>query len=224
MAAPLSLQPAAGVGMTSDRTRRRMIERLREKGIRDERVLAVMANTPRHLFVDAALASRAYDDVSLPLGHGQTISQPGTVARMTELLFANGRQPRKVLEIGTGCGYQSAILAQLIPEVHSIERIAALLARAKLNLRAAGIGSVKLRHADGRLGIPDLAPFDAIITTAAALHVPDELVHQLAAGGRLVLPLGNGEQHLWTIDKTESGINKTRLEPVRFVPLLSGRG
>lgn len=215
--------PQLGIGMTSPRTRTRMVDRLREKGIADARVLAAMAELPRRLFVENALAHRAYDDDALPIGHGQTISQPFTVARMTELLL-NGKSPRKILEIGTGCGYQTAVLTKLFPEVYSIERIAALLDRARANLRAVKQVRARLQHGDGHLGLPEAAPFDAIIMTAAASHVPPALLEQLLPGGRMILPLGTQEQFLWMIDKQEDGsIQKTRLDPVRFVPLLNGQ-
>ncbi|CUA86705.1 MULTISPECIES: protein-L-isoaspartate(D-aspartate) O-methyltransferase [Gulbenkiania] len=209
-------------GMLSDRTRMRMVERLRQAGVRDERVLAALYEVPRHLFVDQALATRAYDDVSLPIGHGQTISQPLTVARMTELLFS-GRPPGKVLEIGTGCGYQTAILVRMGAQVFSIERIAALLDKARQNLRQAKLVQARLVHGDGHFGLPEAAPFDGIIMTAAAKTLPEALTAQLAEGGRLIMPLGDEEQHLWLVEKTAQGIQKNRLDPVKFVPLLPGR-
>ena len=214
--------PHLGIGMTSPRTRTRMVDRLREKGIADPRVLAAMAELPRHLFVENALAHRAYDHRALPIGHGQTISQPFTVARMTELLL-NGKSPKKVLEIGTGCGYQTAILTKLFPEVYSIERIAALLDRARANLRAVKQVRARLQYGDGHLGLPEVAPFDAIIMAAGATHIPPALLEQLAVGGRVILPLGTQEQFLWMIDKQEDNVQKTRLDPVRFVPLLNGQ-
>ncbi len=165
----------SGIGMTSQRTRMRMVERLRSQGIRDEVVLATMGEVPRHLFVDEALASRAYEDISLPLGFGQTISSPHTVARMTELA-RGGATLNKVLEIGTGCGYQTAVLARLAKEVYSIERLAPLLAKARRNLREVRVTNARLRHGDGMLGMPEVAPFDAIIMTAAATHVPETLL------------------------------------------------
>lgn len=224
MAQSLTQRPAVtGSGLTSDRTRRRMIERLQEQGIRDERVLAALYAVPRHLFVDPALASRAYDDTALPLGHGQTISQPLIVGRMIELLL-EGRAPGRVLEVGTGCGYQAAVLSRLFPEVYSVERIAALLDKARLNLRAARMVTPRLVHTDGRLGLPEAAPFDSIIVAAAAPAIPEELTNQLAANGRLVLPVGNDhEQHLWMVERTASGLRHQKLDPVKFVPLLSGR-
>ena len=209
-------------GMLSDRTRMRMVERLRQAGVRDERVLAALYEVPRHLFVDQALATRAYEDVSLPIGHGQTISQPLTVARMTELLFS-GRPPGKVLEIGTGCGYQTAILVRMGAQVFSIERIAALLDKARQNLRQAKLVQARLVHGDGHFGLPEAAPFDGIIMTAAAKTLPEALTAQLAEGGRLIMPLGDEEQHLWLVEKTAQGIQKNRLDPVKFVPLLPGR-
>lgn len=210
-----------GIGMTSMRTRTRMVERLREQGIRDEVVLSVMGAVPRHLFVDEALASRAYEDISLPLGFGQTISNPQTVARMTELLRA-GAEPGKVLEIGTGCGYQTAVLARLFKEVYSIERIAELLARARRVLRELRIGNVRLKHGDGQAGIPEAAPFDGILLTAAVTHVPNSLLEQLGVGGRMVLPVGSQEQVLHVIERTESGYEEKALDSVKFVPLVPG--
>ncbi|WP_028537239.1 protein-L-isoaspartate(D-aspartate) O-methyltransferase [Paludibacterium yongneupense] len=209
-------------GMLSDRTRMRMVDRLRQAGIKDERVLAAMYEVPRHLFVDQALATRAYDDVSLPIGHAQTISQPLTVARMSELLLA-GKHGGKILEIGTGCGYQTAVLLKLGVDVFSIERLGALLDKARQNLRAARLVHARLVHGDGHFGLPEAAPFDGIIMTAAARAVPEALIAQLAAGGRLIMPMGDAEQHLWHIENTPQGLQKTRLDPVKFVPLLPGR-
>jgi protein-L-isoaspartate(D-aspartate) O-methyltransferase len=207
--------------MTSQRTRLRMIERLREQGIVDETVLNVMNEIPRHIFVEEALASRAYEDFALPLGFGQTISQPYFVARMTELLIA-GRPLGKVLEIGTGCGYQTAILAKFATEVYSVERLLPVLAKARKNLRELRINNIRLKHADGHLGIPEAAPFDAILVTAAATHVPDALKAQLAVGGRMVVPMGTREQHLCVIERTARGYTESRLDAVKFVPMLSG--
>jgi len=211
----------SGVGMTSQRTRNRMIERLREQGIRNERVLNAIAAVPRHLFVEEALASRAYEDTALPLGFSQTISQPYIVAKMIELLLA-GRELGKTLEIGAGCGYQSAVLAQLTKDVYAVERIEPLLAKAKLNLRAIQQFKVRLKYADGQLGLPEAAPFDTIILAAAAASVPQALLQQLALGGKMLLPLGTGEQNLLLIERRAEGYIETRLEGVRFVPLLSG--
>ena len=211
--------------MTSQRTRLRMVERLRGKGIRDEMVLAVMGELPRHIFVDEALASRTYEDSALPLGFGQTISSPHTVARMTELA-RNGRSLNKVLEIGTGCGYQTAVLARLAKRVYSIERIAALIRKARKHLReAGGSTNVHLRHGDGSLGMPEVAPFDAIVMTAAATKTPKALVEQLDVGGRMILPMAvRNEQYLYVIERTEKGIVEKRMDPVVFVPLLPGVG
>jgi len=212
----------SGIGMTSQRTRMRMVERLRQQGIRDEIVLSVMGEVPRHLFVDEALANRAYDDVSLPLGFGQTISAPFTVARMTELARAGG-DLSKVLEIGTGCGYQCAVLAKIAKEVHSVERIPQLIAMARKHLRDARVINIRLRLGDGQSGVPAAAPFDAIVMTAAATHVPQALLDQLNVGGRMILPVeGKGGQHLYVIERTDKGMVERRMDPVIFVPLLSG--
>jgi len=213
-----------GIGMTSQRTRMRMIERLRADGIRDEVVLSAMGEVPRHVFVDEALASRAYEDISLPLGFGQTISSPQTVARMTELARA-GRPLTRVLEIGTGCGYQAAILSRLAKEVYSIERLAPLLAKARQHFRALRIMNVRLRHGDGNVGMNEVAPFDAIIVTAAATHVPPELLEQLQLNGRMVVPMAHkGEQRLTVIERTPQGYIEKRMDVVKFVPLLPGVG
>lgn len=211
----------SGIGMTSQRTRARMIERLRADGIRDERVLAAMAAVPRHIFVEEALASRAYEDMALPIGLKQTISQPYIVARMIELLAA-GRELGKTLEIGAGCGYQAAVLAQLAKDVYAVERIAQLLDKARANLRHLRLPNVRLKHADGNLGLADAAPFDTIILAAATGCVPQPLFGQLAVGGRMILPLGGVEQALCLIERGTRGYTETRLEPVRFVPLVAG--
>lgn len=211
-----------GLGMTSQRTRARMIERLREQGIRDERVLAAIAAVPRHLFVEEALASRAYEDTALPLGFAQTISQPYIVARMIELLREGRTGLGKTLEIGAGCGYQAAVLAELTSEVYAVERIKPLLDRAKLNMRAVRQFRVRLKHADGQHGIPEAAPFDTIILAAAAARVPEPLLQQLALGGRMLLPLGVNNQILVLIERRAEAYVETRLDGVRFVPLLSG--
>lgn len=208
--------------MTSQRTRTRMIERLREKGVRNEAVLRAMANVPRHIFVEEALASRAYEDTALPLGLGQTISQPFVVARMIELLL-NGRSSLgRTLEVGAGCGYQAAVLAQLTHEVYAVERLHPLLEKAKANMRALQQFNVRLKYADGQLGLPEAAPFDSIIVAAAGLGIPPALLSQLAVGGRMVLPIGANEQYLSFVERTEQGFSETRLDAVRFVPLLSG--
>ncbi|MGH6692668.1 MAG: protein-L-isoaspartate(D-aspartate) O-methyltransferase, partial [Gammaproteobacteria bacterium] len=178
---PVSRAP--GIGMTSPRTRMRMVERLRAQGIRDEIVLAAMAELPRHVFVDDALSSRAYEDIALPLGYGQTISSPHTVARMTELA-RGGRPLGKVLEIGTGCGYQTAVLGRVARRVYSMERLVALIRKARRNLREAGVTNVHLRHGDGHAGMPEVAPFDAVVLTAAAPRAPAALLEQLEVGGR----------------------------------------
>jgi protein-L-isoaspartate(D-aspartate) O-methyltransferase len=213
-----------GIGMTSQRTRDRMVARLRTAGIRDQAVLTAMAAVPRHLFVDAALASRAYEDVALPIGFEQTISQPFAVARMLEVAFAE-RTPGRVLEIGTGCGYQAAVLAQIAREVYSIERIQALAEKARANLRAFRLANLRLVHGDGYRGLPDAAPFDAIIVAAAAPQVPVALAEQLALGARLVIPVGTDHQELRVIERTANGrLDERRLDAVRFVPLRTGKG
>lgn len=210
-----------GIGMTSSRTRERMLTRLREQGISDEVVIAAMADIPRHIFVDEALSIRAYEDVSLPIGYGQTISQPYIVAKMTQIL-RNGKQLNKVLEIGTGCGYQTAVLSRVSSEVYSLERIRPLVMKARNHLRTLKCTNVKLDHADGSLGLKNYGPFDAIMVTAAASHVPQELVEQLAVGGRMVIPVGTTEQVLHLIERSAQGVQQIALEPVKFVPLLGG--
>ena len=210
-----------GIGMTSQRTRARMIERLREEGIRDERVLAAMAAVPRHIFVEEALAHRAYEDTALPLILGQTISQPYVVARMIELLIA-GRELGKTHEIGAGCGYQAAVLAQLSKNVFAVERLAPLLAMARENLRQTRQTWVRLKHADGMGGLPEAAPFDSIAVAAAGASVPQALRDQLAPGGRLIMPVGFGVQELVLVERGPKGFTETRYDPVRFVPLLPG--
>ncbi|MEQ1630063.1 MAG: protein-L-isoaspartate(D-aspartate) O-methyltransferase [Gallionella sp.] len=213
----------SGIGMTSQRTKQRMIDRLREKGIKDEAVLAAIFAVPRHLFVDEALASRAYDDVSLPINFNQTISQPYIVARMIEIM-RNGAPMGRVLEIGTGCGYQAAVLSHLATEVYSMERIAPLHERAKKQLRELKLRNVTLRYADGCVGLPEIAPFDGIIMAAAAPTLLPALREQLKVGGRMVLPVGNmQEQSLYLIERDAKGFRETKLESVKFVPLLSGK-
>ncbi len=211
-----------GIGMTSQRTRARMIERLREQGIKDEVVLAAMFEVPRHLFVDEAMASRAYDDVSLPINFNQTISQPYIVARMIEILRAAGPLNR-VLEIGTGCGYQAAVLAKVAQEVYSVERIQPLYERARRQLRDLKLRNVTVRYADGSAGLSEAAPFDGIIMAAAAPAMLPALREQLAPGGRMVLPVGLQEQWLYLIERDASDFRETRLEAVKFVPLLMGK-
>ena len=211
-----------GIGMTSERTRMRMVERLRAAGVRDEAVLGAMAEIPRHIFVDEALASRAYDDVSLPLGHGQTISQPFTVARMCELARAS-RPLGRVLEVGTGCGYQAAVLSKLAREVFSVERIGALLEQARVRiLRELRLRNVRMKLVDGREGLPEAAPFDAIVIAAAANAPPAALLEQLAPGGRMILPLGTQKQRLCLIERSASGLIDSMLDEVHFVPLRAG--
>lgn len=217
--------------MTSQRTRARMIERLREQGISDARVLAAMAAVPRHLFVEEALAHRAYEDTALPIGFGQTISQPWVVARMIECLVSGpiGRRDLGcVLEVGTGCGYQAAVLAQLSTEVYSIERIGALLERARRNLLGLKLSHLRLAHGDGGLGLEAAAPFDSIIGAAASDEVPAALLQQLSVGGRIVLPVRRAQtrdgQRLVLIERTSRGFEERALDPVRFVPLETGKG
>lgn len=212
----------SGIGMTSQRTRDRLIQRLADAGVGDWQVLDVMRRLPRHLFLDEALAHRAYEDTALPIGYNQTLSQPYVVARMTEILL-RGLEPSRVLEIGTGSGYQTAVLAALVGRVYSVERIRALQSRARRLLGELGVRNVRFRHADGTLGWPEQGPFDAILCAAAPETPPPELLDQLAPGGRLLLPLGGWEQYLCLIAKdAEGGLHEQRLDPVRFVPLVSG--
>ena len=224
MTARLRLQPEAiGVGMTSQRVRDRLIERLRDTGIRDERVLNAIRTVPRHLFVDEALATRAYEDTALPIGHGQTISQPWVVARMTEALFEDGRAPKKVLEVGTGSGYQATVLAALGVEVHTVERIGDLLRVARKRFRSLGL-NVRSKHDDGRVGWSENGPYDGILVTAGAPALVEALTEQLAPGGTLVAPVGAASaQQLVMLRREEAGtISRRELGPVVFVPLLSG--
>jgi protein-L-isoaspartate(D-aspartate) O-methyltransferase len=200
----------------------RMVDRLREQGIKNEAVLAAMYEVPRHLFIDEALASRAYDDVSLPINFNQTISQPYIVARMIEVLLEAGPL-RRVLEIGTGCGYQAAVLAQVFPEVYSMERIQPLYVRARRTLRDLKIRNVSVRYADGSAGLPEAAPFDGIIMAASAPMLSLALREQLMVGGRMVLPIGIDEQWLHLVERDAKGFRESRLEAVKFVPLLSGK-
>lgn len=213
---------ARGIGFTSQRTRDRMVARLREKGIRDEVVLAAMSLVPRHLFVEEALASRAYEDTALPIGFEQTISQPFVVALMIESVRA-GRALGRVLEIGTGCGYQAAVLAQVAKEVYSIERISGLLEKARANLREFRIGNLRLIHGDGTRGLPQVAPFDAIIMAAATPLLPEGLRTQLVVGGRLIAPVGAQDQALCLLERTRSGFREEWLDPVHFVPMRMGK-
>jgi len=211
-----------GIGMTSARTRDRLIARLREQGITDNEVLERIRSVPRHVFVDEALASRAYEDTALPIGHGQTISQPYIVARMTQALLEGGK-PRKVLEVGTGCGYQTAVLAPLVVNVYSVERIAALQLKARQVLRDLRISNVYMKHGDGFEGWAAHAPFDGIIVAAASYAVPPALLEQLADGGRLVIPVGSDrEQQLLRITRRGERYEREVLGAVVFVPLLQG--
>jgi protein-L-isoaspartate(D-aspartate) O-methyltransferase len=216
-----------GIGMTSTRTRARMIERLRADGIRDEVVLAAMNAVPRHIFVDEALASRAYEDTPLPIGNGQTISQPWVVARMTELA-RNGGPLARVLEVGTGCGYQTAVLAQVANDVYTVERIGALVAKARRNLQALKVKNVRLMHGDGAADLGEPIEADAIVVTAGATHVPAPLLKHLKSGGRMVLPLAKGGeagervQMLTVIEPAPGGFREQTFDAVRFVPLLPG--
>jgi protein-L-isoaspartate(D-aspartate) O-methyltransferase len=223
MAGELTTSKVLGIGMTSQRTRDRMVSRLREDiGIADEVVLDAMARVPRHLFVEEAIASRAYEDTALPIGFEQTISKPSVVARMLEVL-RNGRDLGRVLEVGTGCGYQATVLAAIAREVYSIERIAALLEKARTILRPMRISNLRLMHGDGALGLPPAAPFDGIILAAAPAKLPRALFEQLAPGGRLVAPVGLGEQSLILVERTRDGFSETRLDGVKFVPLRGGK-
>ena len=217
-----------GIGMTSTRTRTRMIDRLREQGIRDEVVLAAMNAVPRHIFVDEALAIRAYEDTPLPIGSGQTISQPWVVARMCELA-RHGRALDSVLEVGTGCGYQTAVLAQIAKTVYTVERIGALVNKARRNLQALKVGNVRLKHGDGSSDLGEDLVVDAIIVAAGATHLPASLQKHLKPAGRIVVPLASrdegerGVQRLTVFESTPSGLRETTLDAVRFVPLLAGR-
>ena len=215
-----------GIGMTSRRTRDRLVGRLREQGIADERVLDTIAAVPRHIFDDEALAHRAYEDSALPIGHGQTISQPYLVAAMTEAILSgasDGGVPCRVLEIGTGSGYQTAILATLVEQVYTIERIGGLVERARERLRALGVRNVRLKHGDGNLGWPDHAPFDAVMVTAGASHIPDAVMDQIDDGAPLVIPVGKGDvKELKRLRKSGDAWRQETLDEVRFVPLVRG--
>ena len=210
-----------GIGMTSQRTRERLIQRLSEQGIRDLTVLDVIRTTPRHLFLDEAMAHRAYEDVALPIGFQQTLSQPYIVARMTELLLAAGPR-RRVLEIGTGSGYQTAVLAQLVEEVYSVERIRPLQQKARQRMRKLKLRNVHMNHADGGFGWEERGPYDGILATAAPEQVPEELLRQLAPAGRLVIPVGGDTQHLQVVTRTQEGFDTEIVEAVNFVPLRPG--
>lgn len=214
---------ARGIGMTSQRTRERLVQRLREEGITDKRVLDAIGETPRHLFIEEALATRAYEDTALPIGQGQTISQPFVVAMMTEAILRDG-VPGKVLEVGTGSGYQAAILARIVPEVFTVERLGGLLSQARRRFRSLRLHNIRARHGDGSQGWPEQAPFDAIVITAAAETVPEGLMEQLRVGGVLVAPVGThrGIQELVRMERTEDEPLVERLGGVSFVPLLPG--
>jgi len=210
-----------GIGMTSQRTRERLIQRLMDQGITRFEVLEAIRSVPRHLFVDEALAHRSYEDTALPIGYGQTLSQPYVVARMSELALAQGR-PKKVLELGSGSGYQTAILASLVDEICSIERIKPLLERARKQLRALRVRNVRLRHGDGLDGWASEAPFDLILGAAAPEHLPTQLLEQLAPGGRLILPVGGERQQLMMVTATPEGYVEEVIEEVNFVPMVRG--
>lgn len=212
-----------GIGMTSRRTRERLIQRLVDQGITSSRVLGAMRTVPRHLFLDEALAHRAYEDTALPIGHNQTLSQPYIVARMTEALLA-GKGVSRVLEIGTGSGYQTAVLASLVDRVYSVERIRPLQEKARRRLARLSLRNVRLRHSDGGMGWPEEGPWDGIIVTAAPGEIPEGLLQQLSPeGGRLVIPVGEeSQQELVLITRYEDDFQKQVLEAVRFVPLLAG--
>ncbi|MBW0149507.1 protein-L-isoaspartate(D-aspartate) O-methyltransferase [Marinobacter arenosus] len=209
-----------GIGMTSRRTRMRLVQRLREAGIESDRVLDVIGDVPRHIFLDEALSHRAYEDTSLPIGYGQTLSQPYIVARMTELMLAHA--PARVLELGTGSGYQTAVLSRLFDEVYSVERIKPLQDRARDRLRQLNARNVLLKHADGGMGWPDRGPFDGIIVTAAPVEIPEELLAQLCDGGILIAPVGEENQILVEVTRRGDRFDHKELEPVHFVPLLGG--
>ena len=210
-----------GIGMTSQRTRERLIQRLMNQGITRFEVLEAIRSVPRHLFVDEALAHRSYEDTALPIGYGQTLSQPYVVARMSELALAQGR-PKKVLELGSGSGYQTAILASLVDEICAIERIKPLLERARKQLRALRVRNVRLRHGDGLDGWASEAPFDLILGAAAPEHLPTQLLEQLAHGGRLILPVGGVRQQLMMVTATPEGFVEEVIEEVNFVPMVRG--
>jgi len=219
----VNVQRLAGIGMTSARTRDRLVQRLQEQGITNLAVLDRIRNVPRHIFVDEALASRAYEDTALPIGFSQTISQPYIVARMTEALLEGGRKVGKVLEVGTGCGYQTAVLAPLVKKIYSIERIAPLAKRAQATLKELGIKNVKAKHGDGTVGWKSQKPFDGILVAAAPLAVPEALFAQLANKGRLIVPVGpEGAQQLMRFTRQGDEIEKEVLGSVAFVPMLGG--
>jgi len=213
----------SGIGMTSERTRKRLAQRLADDGIRSTVVLEAITTVPRHFFIDEALGQRAYDDITLPIGYNQTLSQPYIVARMTEALLAGQQSIGRVLEIGTGSGYQTAILAQVAKEIYTIERIKPLFQQAKKRFTELRLRSIQSRYGDGSVGWQEHAPYEGIIVTAASLQIPMQLVAQLCEGGRLVIPVGNiNQQSLKVITRTTRGLQEIELEPVRFVPLLEG--
>lgn len=219
----ISRHQERGIGMTSQRTRDRLVQRLQQEGIKNTQVLEVIRNTPRHLFVDEALASRAYEDTALPIGHGQTISQPYIVARMTELLMDFKHD--KVLEVGTGSGYQAAILSPLIERLYTTERIEPLAAQARQRFRRLGYRNIRVQHTDGAWGWPECDPYDAIVVTAGAAEIPEPLLQQLAMGGVLVMPVGpRGRQVLARVTRTDEIFEREDFEAVSFVPLISGNG
>lgn len=225
MNSPRARRNTSGIGMTSQRTRARMVEGLRERGIRDPRVLDAMGSVPRHLFLEPALEHRAYEFDALPIGHGQTISHPFVVASMIERVIAGKPKVGKLLEVGTGCGYQAAVLAAVAGEVYSIERIKELHELARANLRALRLSNLRLTYGDGRLGLEAAAPYDAIVVAAAGESVPPALLRQLATGGRMILPVkpASGTQHLLLVERRAHGATETVLDPVRFVPLEAGK-
>lgn len=211
-----------GIGMTSARTRERLVQRLKDNGIRDQRVLDRIRETPRHLFVDEALETRAYEDTALPIGNGQTISQPWVVARMTEALL-NGGSLEKVLEVGTGCGYQTTVLAPLVGKVFTVERINALLVRARQRFRELGLRNVRAKHSDGSWGWPEHGPYDGILVTAAPEEIPAGLLEQLADGGRMIIPVGPaGLQELTLVERKGMVFERSVIDKVAFVPLVGG--
>ena len=217
------IQGLQGIGMTSSRTRERMINRLIEQGVTSNKILDVIRNTPRHIFMDEALASRAYEDIALPIGYSQTISQPYIVAKMTELLLASSNRLAKVLEIGTGCGYQTAVLAQLADHVYTVERIAPLLRKAKNHLWDLKLKNISYLHSDGGWGWPNYAPYDGILVAAAPPEIPEMLLQQMAVGGVMVIPVGrDSNQELQRVTRTENGYEVEKIERVVFVPFLSG--
>jgi protein-L-isoaspartate(D-aspartate) O-methyltransferase len=211
-----------GIGMTSRRTRENMTRRLKQQGISNNKILMAMNNIPRHIFVDEALASRSYEDTALPIGYNQTISQPYIVARMTELLLADKKLSR-VLEIGTGCGYQTALLSRFVDQVYSVERIAPLLKKAKDYLWDLKFKNIKFQHSDGGWGWLEEAPFDGIIVTAAPAEIPDVLLQQMALGGVMIIPIGTDQQELHKIIRTKSSYQDEAIESVSFVPFLEGK-